>query len=509
VPLTMKRLWLQNLLLLLIVAVIGVFLSLSLVVRQITINLQEGVLERVAPVVTFGLKEEVWETQSAQDPVITWEIVHSLGTLPYIRTYNLNSFINLLDFRNQEAIPMILGNSNDEIADLLLERSEFSHSIPPFRNVTGIISPIPIEFTLGTLELSQGRFMTDEEILRGGEVIVIAELYAQSNGLNIGDTLSLEYRRQGIGLDFPAEEFPEEELLYQRIVDFEIIGLFTVNEEYLTVESIGDAFNILGLYNRFFTSHLLLEDMARGGLPAQEKWHEWLSDVTENDRGDFPLSSEHPFPIDAAFALYDSRDLRDLERAAEEILPDGWRIISTDRAFSPVESAMNNMVLVSDYTLWMTAIASVFILGLTSLLFIRDRRFEVGVYLGMGERKLNIIKQFLVELIVITGFGLTLAMAVSQFIAPTITRNLLEIHAINELSVIREPFFHYPQSSFLGLYRSTPMTLEEIMEIGNTSLTTGTMGWIILIGMLLVAVSALLPILYLLKLDPKKILMVH
>ncbi|MCL1948861.1 MAG: ABC transporter permease [Turicibacter sp.] len=505
----MKRLWAKNLLLMMIVAVIGVFLSFSLVVRQITINLQEGVLERVAPIVTLGLKEEFWETSSGQDSLITWEMVHSIGSLPYIRTYNLYSFDHLLDFRNQEAIPMILENSNDEIADLLRERSEFSHLIPPSRDVTGIISPIPIEFTLGTLELSQGRFMTDEEVLRGDEFIVISELYAQSNGLNIGDTLSLESRIQDLGLDFPAEEFPDEELLFQRFVEFEIIGLFTVNEESLTVESLGDAFNIISLFNRFFTSHLLLEDIARGRLPALEKQHEWIREVSNDPTGDFPLSPEHPFPLDVAFALYDSRDLRDLERAAEEILPEGWRIISTDRAFSPVESAMNNMLLVSDYTLWLTAIASVFIVGLTTLLFIRDRRFEVGIYLGMGERKLKIIKQFLMELTVITGFGLALAMVISQFISPTITRNLLEMHAINELSVIREPFFHYPQSSFLGLYRSAPMTFEEIMEIGNTSLTTGTMGWIILIGMLLVAVSALLPILYLLKLDPKKILMVH
>ncbi|MCL1948859.1 MAG: FtsX-like permease family protein [Turicibacter sp.] len=70
---------------------------------------------------------------------------------------------------------------------------------------------------------------------------------------------------------------------------------------------------------------------------------------------------------------------------------------------------MDNLILVGSYIYQLAAWASFIVLGLLIVIFLRDRRTEIGIYLALGEKKWAIIKQLLMELGIVVAFSLAIS----------------------------------------------------------------------------------------------------
>lgn len=73
---------------------------------------------------------------------------------------------------------------------------------------------------------------------------------------------------------------------------------------------------------------------------------------------------------------------------------------------------MNNVKSFADKIVWLVAIAGTIILALIVILMIRERRYEIGVLLSLGESRWKIVAQFFAEMVmvlivsvVLAGFG--------------------------------------------------------------------------------------------------------
>jgi len=334
--LAIRRLWFKNTLLSLAVITLGLFLSFSITIRQSILLLQNRVMERVAPIVQLEL--EYQEGRLPKLPLPIWEMINAVGELPYIRSYNLTFVMYFEDYNHQEYFPYALfeDSTSGAIADSLRVREIFYDTPRHRRDFFGIIQPSPTEFEMGTFHLTEGRFMTQQEITDGSQVILAPRPFAEANGLIIGDTIHMEYSIPPVGmLEMIGQEGIEiferpasEDMLFHRYLEWEIIGLFDVREEGLIVEDIADFHHVSILYNRFFVPFPIMVEISRESLPARRAWHEWFIAEGISDGESLGLSEELPYHLEAAFILYDSRDLRALNAATNRILPEGWGLVS-------------------------------------------------------------------------------------------------------------------------------------------------------------------------------------
>jgi len=218
------------------------------------------------------------------------------------------------------------------------------------------------------------------------------------------------------------------------------------------------------------------------------------------------------------FALYDPRDLRDFAIAGTEILPDEFSILDLSSSFHAVASSMEMMNVLANQILLGTGIAILVVVNLLIMLFLGSRRHEIGIYLALGERRITIIGQMVLEVAIVVLFSMILALFVGQFLSGILSRTMLQNDIVNinnsmadeRVSFASEfvPVFTTPeQSPELSWFYGGQMTADEFLEQYDVSLTPEFIILFSGMGSLVVLLSTIFPIAYIVRLNPKKVLM--
>lgn len=136
------------------------------------------------------------------------------------------------------------------------------------------------------------------------------------------------------------------------------------------------------------------------------------------------------------------------------------------------------------------------------ILFCKERKQEMGIYLALGERKINIALQILIETLIVAFVGVTISIFTGSLIAKNISNQIVE----NQ--------FVINSGNKKSAYGSDKPTISEIIpeeqEIEvecEVNLDINTILSIYVIALGSITVSVLIPICYTLKLNPRKILM--
>ena len=185
-----------------------------------------------------------------------------------------------------------------------------------------------------------------------------------------------------------------------------------------------------------------------------------------------------------------------------ENLPGNWRAVDYSRGFNGILISMDNMLEIADFILLMSMIAILLLVSLTVLLFLYDRKHEIGVYLALGEYKKRIIWQILVELTSITIVAMTLALFVGNILASNLSHEMLRYDLANPSLNNRIDEIHLLEE--LG-YRFE-LTHEEMLEAYEVSLDFKTVLYFYVIGLGMVSLSTIVPIIRIVSLNPKKVL---
>ena len=89
-------------------------------------------------------------------------------------------------------------------------------------------------------------------------------------------------------------------------------------------------------------------------------------------------------------------------KAANKLVNDSnFQVSKNDQAYQNVKSSLNNVASFARNIVLIVAIAGAIILALIVMLMVRERRFEIGVLMSLGESKLKIIGQFFFELFMV------------------------------------------------------------------------------------------------------------
>ncbi len=114
-------------------------------------------------------------------------------------------------------------------------------------------------------------------------------------------------------------------------------------------------------------------------------------------------------------------------KAANKLVNDSnFQVSKNDQAYQNVKSSLNNVASFARNIVLIVAIAGAIILALIVMLMVRERRFEIGVLMSLGESKLKIIGQFFFELFMVMIVSVGIASAAGNVVGNVVGQQLLK-----------------------------------------------------------------------------------
>jgi len=370
-----------------------------------------------------------------------------------------------------------------------------------------------VQFETELINLVEGRLFEESELVLGERTndshALISRELADVNNLSLGSTFTMSeyviipYMSMGQLNISPSRPSQLVENLYASIdMNFTIIGIYELPEEH----DFDDPSGWLRLHalSDIFVPNWSLEEAQRQIDDARRAAFEYAEIELPDWLEIFRVDAGN---ILAYFIVEDPRDIDDFRVAVEPLLPEFHYIVDMSGSFAIFESSMVNIQDVVNMVLIASVVATLLILSLIITLFLRDRRYEMGVYLALGEKKSRILLQILIEVIAVAIVGITLAIFVGQLASSAMSNDML----INELQAnqeARENLILYDISIFdqLGI-PNNEMPIQEMVDAFQVTLSRDTILIFYGVGLSVVMVSTLLPVVYIITLKPKKILL--
>jgi len=502
----------KTVILLLLVFILGTVIAGAISVRGAINNTDANLRSRMQPIVAISFdhgafNESVdWDSEDdpwATRPRMTPGHVRALADLEYVAFY---------DF-------MIQGGMRSFDMERFTgdEQSWRDQGTPEWFNLRGTSNTNMIQFESGAMNLVQGTQFDSGHLIPGGNNshAIISQEFANQNGLSIGSTFTLaEFvmnPRQSEWGDvevhpWQADDFLDENIFARIEMDFTVLGIYErpFDEEEDDLWQHNHALNDIFVPNWAIEAAMVQTSQAILAAFATTDYEmpSWVESSIMSGLEDTEVLSfyiiDNPANIEAFRTL------------ATPLLPDFHEIEDMSNAFSDIESSMATMQGIADVVLWVSVGATLLILSLLITLFLRDRRYEMGVYLALGEKKGNIVTQILLEVVVTAFVGITLAVFSGHFISSAMSNNML----MNELQANQGPTDPWGGGGMISWdifdqigIPNNDMTIHEMAEAFQVRLGADTIMLFYGVGIGAVVLSTLLPVIYVVTLKPKKVLM--
>lgn len=460
----------------------------------------ESAQRALPPVFTVSRHESLWENVDSWN-FLTSEDVHQIGSLPYVRQFDYSITYQAKAYYTPywlEALDM--GDAKE------LDYASF--------NITGVSSPAIIYLDNGIFSLVEGRKFLDEEMMQSSvSPILISKEFSLLNNLSIGSKMqvvnsNLFYLPPDasippggfLNLEWGEELWQHPYNRYRNIYyNFEIVGIFDVYQTELG--SISELMNQQSLINTFFMPNWRVSEIIHDEIEAWNLWmdvfnmHEWGADV---------LTFHHllsdiitPFWLLSDYSYWDP-----FVEIANSKLPYGY--IIDDGVLSVISPLMNATENINEI-LFYSAIIGVgillVILTLTILLYFKERKHEIGIYMALGEKKFKIIKQFIVEISLLSLVAILLSTAFVNLIAEPMSESMLRTQIIN---MSRNENYIHPIVESSGFV--TAPTIDELLQHYNITMSVPSIIIVTISSLLVIIASLMIPIMYILEQKPKELL---
>lgn len=337
-------------------------------------------------------------------------------------------------------------------------------------SVQGIVYSDAVDlFMDGEAELTEGRHITEEDA--AANVVMIEQNLADENDLSVGDSLTVV-----------SSETEED-------VSLEIVGIYSTTAE---VDQQAQNFSFLNPYNMIYIPYETA-NMIKGEEGTLDSAIYYIDD-----------------PVNIESFIADAQN-------SSEIDFETFKLDADDSLYQQMMGPINNVSSFSNKVVILVAIAGAVILGLIVMMSIRERKYEMGVLLAIGEKRSKLIGQFLAEILLIAVFALGLSVVSGNFVADTVGNQLLQQELVQSEENTRTPNSFagrggdgFPGGGFQGggQFGGELSAAEEAEMIDDLSIavTAADLTQLLWIGLLVIVISTVLPALSVLRLNPKMIL---
>jgi len=497
----------KSIILLLLVFILGNIISGAISVEQAIQNTEFNLKQSLPAVAKI---EEDWdELYRQQEATGEWvfpdridsELIERIGQLPYVADFDYSIADEL--FSKELKRVTHPDPQFDHAGWSLAKDVEGLESL----KVKGVHNPEVFDIIGGAIELIAGRPFTEEEINnfdRVRSVALVSKSFAELNNLTVGSTFTLDntaydmFNSQG---EWNASEiFKDDNILAEESYEIEVIGIFEPINAPNTGNKLDDADQEMQLANRIYVPNAVAE----AGTMLKFEQAEASGANNESD-----LNLDNWIKYESIFLLNDPQDLDTFAEEAQNMLPENWQVSDLSNNFADIASSMETLQWLSSLILWIAVGAALLILSLLITLFLRDRKYEIGIYLALGEKKIKVISQIILE-VVATGFvAITLSLFTGSLLAGNISETMLRQDLINqqEDNSMGGGLLVSEGSGDLNMFSPGELTPEEMLENYALSIDATTVILFYSIGIGTILVSTVAPILYITRLNPKKVMM--
>lgn len=244
--------------------------------------------------------------------------------------------------------------------------------------ITGVSSSANYSsFSDGTATLEDGEALTADDA--GTNNVLIEETLAESNDLSVGDTFKL------------TDSDGENE------VTVTVKGIYSTTE---SASGIAAQVSMLNPVNTIYSYYTLANT---------------LSGNTDEDTVD-----------SAIYTLSEPSKVTAFTKAAEKLIDtDTYDLTTDDQLYQSMITPLENVSSFAKNIVILVAVAGIIILTLIVMLMIRERRYEIGVLLSMGESRAKMIFQFFTEMFVTMLIALVIATFTGNIVGNVVGNQIL------------------------------------------------------------------------------------
>ncbi|MCD1664988.1 ABC transporter permease [Listeria monocytogenes] len=334
-------------------------------------------------------------------------------------------------------------------------------------SISGLLdSATSTDFEAGTSELTSGVAITSAD--KDKNVAMVEENLAEENDWKVGDSFTVT------SSDGNTK------------VTLKIVGIYKTTD---SGSDMAQNFSFLNPYNKVYVPYT----------------------VANTIKG-----SDYKNTVDSAvYTMDDAANISAFEKEAKKVDSIDWdtfKLDANDTLYQQIIGPINSVASFSKNVVYIVSIAGALILGLLVMMQVRDRKYEMGVLLAIGEKRGKLIAQFFVEILIVALVSFGLAAASSHYVAQLAGNQLLaqQNSSTNETTTSTEN--RGPGGGGQGgpggfgesvsnLTKNTEqikeldiqVTLEDMLKMGG-------------IGIGIAFISVLLPAALVLRMNPKTIL---
>lgn len=459
----------KSLILLVIIFILSNVMAGSIAIGQASKNVERTIKLQLGANASVELdweKMQDWtEEQWNALEYITPEMADKIGTLSYVKYYDYSSetYINSSTLTqydpNMVEVPTI--------------------SYFPIKGVQ--YAPI-LDIVNGNATLVNGRTFNETEITNADYVALISDKVAELNNVFVGDVIYLQNTFSIWKEDNTVEEV-------KRDIALEVIGIFTPKVEQ-SEENNGGWIDYTP-FNRIYVPN--------GVVHAENRW------MNEQYAIAYPDSNVNidQIYITPTFVLNNPEDVESFRTEAKNLLPDYYKVTVSSDAYDSVAGPIKFIGSLSNIILYVAIGATILILSLVVILFLRDRKHELGIYLSLGESKSKVVGQILIEVVSIALIAISLSLLSGNSIAESTSQSMMDFR--NEITgntdnggVIYKDMGYYPTNG---------VTEEDVLEAYKIEFSWDYVLILYGVGLGTVLLSSIAPMVYILRLKPKKIMM--
>ncbi|MCL1790025.1 MAG: ABC transporter permease [Peptococcaceae bacterium] len=282
-------------------------------------------------------------------------------------------------------------------------------------------------------------------------------------------------------------------LVPAQVYDFEIIGIFEPVKQPGKADRSPDDWE-----NKMYTSNRVLNEAVAFQVEESSKlFPELYLDRTDS----------YDTIYNTIYILNDPSELEQFKKEVAVLVPEGY-MIKTRENFDQVAVPIKSLQKIATLILYIAVGATVLIMSLLITLFLRDRRREMGIYLSLGERKIRIAGQILLEVTVVALIAITLSLFSGNMLSNSMSEKMLADQFAAGQSYTADSYNEDSGQLDLGArgYHSA-ISNEDIASSYAVFLDMTIVLLFYSVGLGTVCISVLVPMFYVTRLNPKKILM--
>ncbi|SCA84296.1 hypothetical protein BGLY_0473 [Bacillus glycinifermentans] len=412
------------------------------------------------------------EKQRFESTPVSVKSAKKLASLDHVKSYN---FISSTSALAENFDPIETGSSDSDSSDA----NSGQQSAGPGGNgqggqkmmqadvsIEGVTSTSLVDdFSDGTSKITKGRALTNDDVNK--KVAVIEKNLAEENDLTVGDTIKVKAS---------TDE--------NTTIKLKIVGIYKTTA---SGDNQAQNFSFLNPYNKIYTPYTAASAL---------KGDNYKNAIDE-----------------AVYNMDDASNIDSFIAAAKKtgIDLDTFTLDANDQLYQQMVGPIENVASFSKNVVYLVTIAGAVILGLIVMMSIRERKYEMGVLMAIGEKRWKLIGQFLTEILMIASIAVALSALTGNFIAGQIGNQLLAQQLEQSSDTQTASGMTGPGSGMPGgggLFGQSPAQAEAIDQL-NIQVSVGDLMALGGIGLLIAVFATLLPSISVLRFHPKTILTKH